>query len=508
MKKTLSLLLAMAMLLGICSMAFAEEDAPIRITLLISDNPTFPFRNDWRSITYIEEKYNVDLEFEPVPLDDFDTKASSILTSQGNDTPDVVMGGDVSLGISGALYAFSDHPEWTPNFNARVAEFGLETQVEMCRQGDGRMYHLTGMSDTRTYDGGLILRQDYLEAKGFDAPETFDDLYRILKAYKEDYPDSLPLTTLLDVGFLLRMTMPSWGISLGFVNSTGTDVLSWDYENETYFAGAVSESYKDYVAFIHKLYAEGLLDPEMTQDIDVTSRKLTTGAAMAVYAYYDQIPGWEQASEIEGFKLNLYPPLAGPGGAHHQPGSTIGTTYGLIIPIKTAQREDFEQVVRKIDEVFFSREAALVWCLGVEGETYTMDGDRVVFADDILNAPEGVFKYMQVAYGCGNGETQYVTYNALEMAKFDENYAEINAKVAAMDRAIQYLPVSPAFDELTSEDAALMQTALADAFATWNDAFIRGTRGIEADWDAYVEEMKEKGIDEFLELYNQFNRYQ
>ena len=95
------------------------------------------------------------------------------------------MGGDASLGTNGALYAFSDHPEWTPNFNARVAEFGLETQVEMCRQSDGNMYHLTGLCDTRPYDGGLILREDYLEAKGFDAPETFDDLYRILKAYKD-----------------------------------------------------------------------------------------------------------------------------------------------------------------------------------------------------------------------------------------------------------------------------------------------------------------------------------
>ena len=70
------------------------------------------------------------------------------------------------------------------------------------------------------------------------------------------------------------------------------------------------------------------------------------------------------------------------------------------------------------------------------------------------------------------------------------------------------MPAQPAFDELTSEDVALMQTTLADAFAAWNDAFIRGAKDIEADWDAYVQEMKDKGIDEFLEIHNQFNRYQ
>lgn len=36
---------------------------------------------------------------------------------------------------------------------------------------------------------------------------------------------------------------------------------------------------------------------------------------------------------------------------------------------------------------------------------------------------------------------------------------------------------------------------------------MRGTKDIEADWDAYVEEMKDKGIDEFLSLYNEYNKY-
>ena len=163
--------------------------------------------------------------------------------------------------------------------------------------------------------------------------------------------------------------------------------------------------------------------------------------------------------------------------------------------------------MRKIDEIFFSEDAALIWCLGVEGETYTMDGDKVVFSDDILNAPEGIYKYMQNAYGCG-GTTQTVWVNAREMIKYDENYAAINAKVAAMDHAIQYTPVVPDFDELTAEDVSLLQTTLADAFAVWDDAFIRGTKDIEADWDAYVEEMKDKGIDEFLSLHNEYNKYQ
>ncbi len=510
MKKTLSLLLAV-LLLGLCAAAYAEAEAPLRISVYYNDNSTYPFREDWRAINYIEEKYNVDLEIEPVPFSDYNTKVTNVLTSQGDDTPDVMLslkttGGIASLALNGALYAVSDHPDWTPNFNARVAEFGLEEELEACRMVDGSLYYLPSMYDTPIYDGGLILRQDYLEAKGMGAPRTFDDLYAILKAYKEDHPDSYPLTTIYDVGFLERMTMPSWGLSLGSYNSTSSNVLSWNYENKAYFAGAISPQYRDYITFLHRLYAEGLLDPEMTQDDASTTLKLATGASMAVYAFYDQIGGWEQASEIEGIHLALYPPLAGPSGAHHMPKARF--MNGIVFPVKTTQREDFEQVVRRIDEIFFSEEASRVWCLGIEGETYTMDGDRVVFKDEILNAPEGIGKYMQNAYGCGCGGTQCVFRNALEMLKNDSAFAALNAEVAAMDQAMQYVPAAPVFDDLTAEDATLLQTALADTYAVWNDAFIRGTRDVEADWDTYVQEMKDKGMDEFLGLYNQFSRYQ
>ena len=503
MKKFLVLLMAATMLLSMCSFS-AVAEAPIEISLYYSDNATLPFKADWMVIQKIQEKYNVKLTFEPIPMSDYKTKVGLVL-STGEGAPDVILGTDSSADnaaacLNGAAVAISDYSEWTPNFNARVAEFGLEDNLKLLELGDGKRYYLPQLFDKPFYDGGLILRQDYLEKKGFAAPKTFDDLYEILKAYKADYPDSYPLTTLLRPSVLYRMTMPSFGVSLSKNSASGSKVLSWDYDKKEFFAGAISEEYKAYVTYFHKLYAEGLLDPEMTQDDASDARKMATGAAMAMYAYYDQIGGWTQASTIEGFKLNMYPVLEGPGGAHHQPKSSTGV--GILFPISTSKRADFEQVVRKIDEIFFSEEAAKMWCIGVEGVTYTMDGDKVVFNDEILNASEGIYKYMQNAYGCGCDGTQVVWYNAQEMIKYDENYAAINAAVAAMPDAIQYIPATPAFDDLTAEDASLLMATLSDAFEVWNDEFLTGKKDIEADWDTYVKEMTDKGINDFLKLYN------
>ena len=505
MKKLLSIVLAVAMLLSVVTIsAIAEE--PIKITLYYSDNATLPFQEDWLTVKTIEETYNVDLQFEVIPIADYATKVSLALNT-GINVPDVILyqttkGENASLALNGALVPISEYADWTPNWNAMVEKFGLKDDTDALKLGDGKRYYLPALFDVPFYDGGLILRQDYLEQKGLATPTTYDELYEILKAYKADYPESYPLTILAGPRVLYRMTMPAFGISLGKNGASGSNTLSWDYENKTYFEGAISEQYKQYITFFAKLYAEGLLDPEMAEPIDgdMWSQKMATGASMATYAYYDQIGGVTGASEIEGFKLNMIPALTGPAGAHHQPKSR--TASGIMFPAATAKRADFEQVVRKIDECFFSEEAAKIWCLGVEGVTYTEKDGKITFADDVVNSPDGIYKTLQVKYGCGSDVTQMVWYNAREMTKYDENYAAINAAVAAMGDVIQAIPPSPLFNDLTAEDAGLLQTPLFDAFEVWNDAFLTGKKSIENDWDEYVAEMKSKGIEQFCQLYN------
>lgn len=89
------------------------------------------------------------------------------------------------------------------------------------------------------------------------------------------------------------------------------------------------------------------------------------------------------------------------------------------------------------------------------------------------------------------------------MTKYDENYSRINQEVAGMDNAIQYIPPTPQFDDLTAEEASSYQTPLADTFNVWADGFLTGRDSIEDDWDAYVAEMEALGIENFLNMYNE-----
>ena len=249
---------------------YSNED-PINIRIYLSDNATLPYKEDWLTFTEVQKRCNVNLDVEAIPIADYSTKVSLALNT-GENVPDVILyqsttGENASLALNGALVPISDYSDWTPNFNARVEEMDLQDDVDMLNLQDGKRYYMPSLTDKPFYDGGLILREDYLESKGLEAPKTFDDLYEILKAYKADYPDSYPLTILAGPRVLFRMTMPSFGISVGKNSADGSYVLSYDYDNKDFFAGAIDDKCKEYFAFLSKLYSEGLLDPEMADPI-------------------------------------------------------------------------------------------------------------------------------------------------------------------------------------------------------------------------------------------------
>jgi putative aldouronate transport system substrate-binding protein len=336
-------------------------------------------------------------------------------------------------------------------------------------------------------------------------PTTFDELANFMRRYKQDNPTSYPLTQYYGPRIMNRMIQHSWGFHAN--RNAVSRVLSYDYSRNTYFAGAISDQYRDFMRFWSKLYAEGLIDPEIAEPIsdDSWARKLANGTSIATYAWYDQIGGITAASTIPGFKLNLYPPLRGPVGAHHVPQSK--TAGGPIFPIATSQRADFERVVRAVDTMFFSKEAETLWCLGVEGQTYTMQGNTVNFIPSLVNSPDGVYKAGQLQYGIGVGGLQYLWVNAREMTKYDDYYAQLNNTVAAMPNAIRSTAPSPKYPDTPAgirdaERADALMMTLWDIYVVWDNNFLTGAKSIESDWNAFVNEMTSSGINEFLTLYN------
>lgn len=483
----------------------AKTEAPIEFTMTYADNPTFPFNQDWLSVKEAQKFVNAKISFEVIPYNDYQDKITLELNS--GSAPDVVSyisaGGPPysTFGLNGALVALNKYEKQTPNFQAQVAKYNLGEEIKKCYLADGNLYYLPSLYSSAFYDGGPLIRVDLLEKYGLKAPTTYEELYDVLKTFKKNEPSSYPLTSLVAARVLYRFTMPSFGISVGENSSSNSYVLSYDYDKKEYFAGAISDKFKEYLRYFSRLYAEGLLDPEfVTNPNDVWASKMSTGKSSVTWAYYDQIGGLLGNSSVQGMKLDMLPPLKGPGGAYTQPKNVTGV--GITFPATTAKRADFEKLVQTVDKLFFSPEMAQLFGQGVEGVTFdTVDG-KIKYKDEYVNSPDGLYKSLQIKHGIGTDELQLVWDLPTEMLKYDENYAKINNTVAEM-KGIPTIPPIPKFDADQIDEVGLLKAPLADMFEIWTNNFITGKKNIDKDWDAYVAEAKSKGIDKYLELYNQ-----
>ena len=70
----------------------------------------------------------------------------------------------------------------------------------------------------------------------------------------------------------------------------------------------------------------------------------------------------------------------------------------------------------------------------------------------------------------------------------------------------EYLLVPGYTSEDCVPDRVSLRTPLVDTFEVWADAFITGKKSTDTDWDAYVAEMKNLSIDQYLQMYNDNNK--
>ena len=103
----------------------------------------------------------------------------------------------------------------------------------------------------------LMVRDDWCEELGIELPETADEFYAMLKGFKEQLGAEVPLA--LPTGHLQS------ALNNGFLTQP-FGVLSRDkyqVDGKVIF-GYMQPEYKDVLAWLNKLYEEGLMDPNFT----------------------------------------------------------------------------------------------------------------------------------------------------------------------------------------------------------------------------------------------------
>jgi len=314
MKKLLALLLAVVMVLGLlagCNQTGSQTEGTKAtddtkategnketqgtesterktLTIGLKKQPTVEDyeKGNWTT-EYLEEQLNVDIEFVYFSADSNEAVTQfGLMVGGGEKLPDIVCNIGLSLdaineyGMDGYIIPLNDYltPEKAPNFYETVTYAMDGTFENMMKYGvcsyDGNQYGFPQVNET-TWNGcayQTFINTEWLEKIDKEIPTTVDELYDVLKAFKENdmngngQADEIP-----------AIGSPSYGASLdlfimnAFVHCVET--FFWNSTDGQVWSPYASDEYRQGLIFLNKLVDEGLMDPLSFTMTDVNEMK-------------------------------------------------------------------------------------------------------------------------------------------------------------------------------------------------------------------------------------------
>ena len=273
MKKLVSLILALMLAFSMAAMAeqFPLVEEPITLTAFATMGPyTKGDFNDLAMWRVMEKLTNVYFQFDAAPSGQSGEKLGLLFAS--NQLPDVIF----KTGLSSsqiAQYAEAgqlrpiDHlfEEYAPNYYAILEETPAIRRAVTAADGHIYGFNYLVTAAASTCQGKPFINVKFLEENGFDMPETYDDLYEMMVAFKESdwngngEADEIPWIA-DSTGNLYAGNIGAWNLGTrGYTNHTSFDI---DPATGELRFTKTTENYKDFITFLSKCYTEGLLDQE------------------------------------------------------------------------------------------------------------------------------------------------------------------------------------------------------------------------------------------------------
>ena len=268
-----------------------EVTEPIELRVEVFDRGTpgqTPVDNNYWT-KWIQENFgdpnNIKLTFVPCPRSQ-EVETLNVWMATG-DAPDICLTYDVATVYK--YYKEGGLADLTDAIDKYGAELKKYLGEDLLAYGvyDGRQYAIPAkrVIQART---GTFIRKDWLEALDLPVPETTDEFYETLKAFKEKNPGNV------DKVIAYGMTHDVDYVAYGFFETFLEEMSDKDYyvKYRLFLPG-----WKEGARFLNKLYNEGLISPEFPLDKDgkMLDEAIVRGQVGAYGGNYDlalrNVPG-------------------------------------------------------------------------------------------------------------------------------------------------------------------------------------------------------------------------
>ncbi|WP_098742645.1 extracellular solute-binding protein [Paenibacillus sp. EZ-K15] len=235
---------------------------------------------------YIQERTGFNVEYELLPAENADEKLNLLVSSKDNyDLVKLNALQFYNLASAGALEPIDELLESHGNYikqSIKQESFGSATI-------DGKIFGIPETGAGVSIGEALVVRQDWMDELGLSTPTNTDELYNVLKTIKEK-KNVIPLT----------MSKESTSL-YGDIATTFGVLTDWKEVDGKLVHRAEQPEMKEYVAYMNKLYKEGLLDTEMPINTAQKSIEKFSGGKAAMY----KLAWWNAGTTIAALEKNF-----------------------------------------------------------------------------------------------------------------------------------------------------------------------------------------------------------
>ena len=481
---------------------------------------------DWSQLAVIDEYANrlgirLDCDFYET---DWETQLT--LKVAGDELPDMLIGCSMNVsdvnewGGEGYFLDLSQYMDLMPNLKAYFDQYPeLEAY---CTTSDGHIYGLpklkVDMTDRLTRS---FINKQWLDNLGLSMPTSIDEYYDVLDAFKEqdangngDPDDEIPLLFTSDSGgytALEKTLLDAYGIFTTDPNY----VLQADESGKVELAN-INDTYKEYLKFMHRLYAEGLMEQEA---FTITGDEITTKQQGDVYGSFGcgSAP-FVMANKDISYDANWMALSGMSSELHPKREASIASPVQNSILVAVNGNTEYPEALARFIDYFYTEEGMLSATKGYDGVTFDMVQDDLLGTEvPEMRIPDGYTSGEEFRYkGAILNEALNLVEKNIDRQAMFESDREVLEKPEFVEKYGWAARVIDAFksDDVTGVEAYPVVSYTSDEVeergAVYKDIttylkqaraqFITGELDLDKDWDTYVNTLNQMNLGRLLEI--------
>jgi putative aldouronate transport system substrate-binding protein len=477
-----------------------------KITIKVMGQKTAS-QSEWKDLEVIKEleaKTNIHFEFDTPDSSVYSEKLNLALAS--GDYPDVFMGSAIpadaqdTYGPAGVLVELQDMiPKYVPHLAALMAKNADISRA--ITSVDGNTYTLPYLVKTKTMPANfLYMDATWLDKVNLKAPTNVDELYTVLKAFKEKDPngngkaDEIPISS-------IKFDIINGTILNAFSGQAGGR-YNFDIKGDKVIFDPIEPFFKPYLEYLNKLYKEGLWDNEsFTQ----TSQQMNAKGKAGRIGILTGSPS-SMLDAANQDKIEMLAPLTS---SYNNKQVTNDLDYIVTDAFAITNKCKYPEAVLKMIDLFYrSPEEAVDGFCGIsmwfgnykEHWDYADAGKtkyKVFKKDEKLSMSENVDRYITPGQ-----PVRFPILRHMDAINEGDKWLELKANESDKKYNPYIIPIYPKTVRFTKEQKDQMTVPENDINTYVTQMIAKFATGEEplSNWDTYVDTVKKMGVDKLIKI--------